>query len=247
MVPPDDLQTPKLQQRAKEILARSQAATKQSGLTPPPLYVEFAGSPKSGKSTCIDIVSHFLSRVGFKVHAPTEGASKRTPYFLKNDWVAFNAWCASYALSHILEGVHGSDRYDIAILDRGLFDSLAWFNLLSKQGKISKKDYRHIANFILLDHWRRYISEVFLFRADPQTSLKREGEYKLIAEFGQAMNPTTLAELNRAYRRIMKDYKDLFPKFTVIDTSEKQQTTARSTAFEVTNHLLDLLDGRLAK
>ena len=69
-----------------------------------PLFVEFAGTPKSGKSTCIDTVSHFFRRLGYNVLAPTEGASKRTPYYLKDDLVAFNAWSATYALTHILEG-----------------------------------------------------------------------------------------------------------------------------------------------
>lgn len=63
-----------------------------------PVFVEFSGTPKSGKSTCIDIVSHFFRRVGFNVLAPTEGASKRTPYYLRRDLVAFNTWSASMLL-----------------------------------------------------------------------------------------------------------------------------------------------------
>lgn len=89
------------------------------------VFIEFAGTPKSGKSTCIGIVHHFFRRVGFKVLAPAEGASKRTPYYLRDNWMAFNTWSASYALMHVLEGRYGSDRYDLAILDRGLFDALA--------------------------------------------------------------------------------------------------------------------------
>src|SRR5437588_4672820 len=77
-----------------------------------PLFVEFSGSPKSGKSTCIDIVAHFFRRVGFKVLAPAEGASKRTPYYLKDDLAAFNTWSADYALNHVLEGLYHSDRFD---------------------------------------------------------------------------------------------------------------------------------------
>jgi putative protein kinase ArgK-like GTPase of G3E family len=50
-----------------------------------PRFIEFAGTPKSGKSTCIDTVSHFFRRNGYKVLTPTEGASKRTPYYLKEN------------------------------------------------------------------------------------------------------------------------------------------------------------------
>ena len=50
-----------------------------------PVFVEFAGTPKSGKSTCIEIVRHFFRRLDYKVLAPAEGASRRTPYYLKDD------------------------------------------------------------------------------------------------------------------------------------------------------------------
>ena len=115
-----------------------------------PVFVEFSGTPQSGKSTCIDIVSHFFRRVDFNVLAPTEGASKRTPYYLRNGLVAFNTWSASYALTHILEGLHHSDKYHLAILDRGLFDALVWFQLLKSDGEISPETCKTIQNFISL-------------------------------------------------------------------------------------------------
>ena len=63
-----------------------------------PFSLSSQGLPKSGKSTCIDIVSHFFRRLDFKVLAPSEGASRRTPYYLKDDWFAYNTWSPSYAL-----------------------------------------------------------------------------------------------------------------------------------------------------
>ena len=59
----------------------------QSGTPVRPVFVEFSGTPKSGKSTCIDIVSHFFRRVGFNVLAPTEGASKRTHTISEEIWL----------------------------------------------------------------------------------------------------------------------------------------------------------------
>lgn len=128
-----------------------------------PLFVEFAGTPKSGKSTCIDTVQHFFRRVGFKVLAPTEGASKRTPYYLKDNWLSFNTWSATYALTHILEGKYGTDQYHLSILDRGLFDALAWFELLNSRGDIPDFDCETIQNVLLIEHWQQMIDVVFLF------------------------------------------------------------------------------------
>lgn len=117
---PTENQKKELQDKAAETLEYLEKCPRSR-----PLFVEFAGTPKSGKSTCIDTVSHFFRRLDYKVLAPTEGASKRTPYYLKKNLVAFNAWSASYALTHILEGRYGSDEYHIVILGRGLFDALA--------------------------------------------------------------------------------------------------------------------------
>lgn len=47
---------------------------------PTPIVVEFAGSPKAGKTTNIEIVAHFFKRIGFKVWAPTEGQPLDTAY-----------------------------------------------------------------------------------------------------------------------------------------------------------------------
>jgi hypothetical protein len=70
-----------------------------------PTFIEFSGSPKSGKSSCIDIVAHFFRRLNFSVLAPTEGASKRTPYYLKDDLVTFNTCEHGYPLfsKHVRE------------------------------------------------------------------------------------------------------------------------------------------------
>ena len=220
---------------------KATSALEQLNSNPPerPVFVEFSGTPKSGKSTCIDIVSHFFRRVGFNVLAPTEGASKRTPYYLRNDLVAFNTWSASYALTHILEGLHHSDRYHLAILDRGLFDALAWFQLLDSNRQISGEERETIQNFISLEKWRSVIDAVFLFTADPATSMDRENADKLIDEPGRAMNPDFLDSLNRAYSEVRNAFGGEF-KITDIDTSKNENTTAQSTAAQVADSILDL-------
>lgn len=196
-----------------------------------PVFVEFSGSPKSGKSTCIDIVAHFFRRMGFNVLAPTEGASKRTPYYLRSDLVAFNTWSASYALTHILEGLYHSDEYHLAILDRGLFDALAWFEYLKIEGKISDADCAKVQEFIRIDHWRSVIDAVFLFTADPETSMRRETDDKLISEPGLVMNPETLTSLKTALEQARQSFESEFRNFIEVDTSDGNMTSTASGYF----------------
>ena len=211
-----------------------------------PIFVEFAGTPKSGKSTCIDTVNHFFRRLDYKVLAPTEGASKRTPYYLKDDFVAFNTWSAAYALTHILEGRFGSDQYQLVIMDRGLFDALAWFELLRAKGDVTEEDCTVIQSFLLVGHWRQLVDAVFLFKTDPATSLVRENSNKLIEEPGRAMNPEFLRDLNDAYQSISSKYSEQFRSVYEVDTGGAQDTTPQSTAFEVVKRIIDHIRSRVA-
>ena len=226
-----------LRERAEQILIRLRATPLER-----PVFVEFAGTPKSGKSTCIEIVRHFFRRLEYKVLAPAEGASRRTPYYLKDDLIAFNTWSASYALMHVLEGLHGSDRYDLAILDRGLFDALAWFELLASRGEISGGVRDQVQSFLQIEYWRSTIDAVLLFRTDAETAMTRENSDKLISEPGQAMNPSFLADLNGAYGRVETKYADQFSRFESIDTSEVAGTSPETTAEHVAHIILDVFE-----
>ena len=207
-----------------------------------PVFVEFAGTPKSGKSTCIEIVSHFFRRARFKVLAPAEGASRRTPYYLKDDWMAFNTWSASYALMHVLEGRYGSDQYDLAILDRGLFDALAWFEFLATREKITNQVRDQVQDFLLIEHWRSVIDAVFLFKTDATTAMERENSDKLIDERGSMMNEDSIAELNAAYEAVRERYASQFKRVEIIDTGNLQGTNQRDTAANVADMILTILE-----
>ena len=227
-------------QRAKDVLEEVKQGSQRK-----PLFVEFSGTPKSGKSNCIDIVTHFFRRAGYKIHAPSEGASKRTPYYLKGDWMAFNTWSASYALMHVLEGLHSPDQYDIAILDRGLFDALAWFELLQLKGDITTDERDQVQAFLRIDNWRSIIDLVLLFTTDAETSLVRETKDKLTSEEGRAMNLETLDLLNGAYDIVKEKFAGDFVNFQPIDTSGHLGTTPKSTATEAANLILDSLQSRI--
>lgn len=185
-----------------------------------PIFVEFAGSPKSGKSTIIGIVAHFLRRMGYRVGQPPEGASLRTPPDLKDDLLAFNAWSACYALQHVLQDAHAGDPEDIVILDRGVFDAVVWMRFLeSHHGRLAKKDREVIERFLLLDFWARREAAVFLFTANAETSMQREKESKLTQSMGRAMNPAFLSSLRDVYLSTARDIGDSFPRVYHLDTS----------------------------
>ena len=231
---PEPAEIENLKERAEQALAARQR----------PVFVEFSGSPKSGKSTCIDAVSHFFRRTGYSVLAPAEGASKRTPYFLRSDLVAFNTWSATYALTHVLEGIYQSDKYDLAILDRGLFDALSWFEFLKMEDKISKEDATKVQDFIRINKWRSVIDAVFIFTTDPGTSMSRENTNTLIDRPGSTMNLETLEKLKQSVATARTSFAHEFKNIIDIDTSDQADTSPKSTAALVTDHIINLFSAK---
>jgi thymidylate kinase len=227
-----------LQQRAAGVLAWMKDDSSPGG----PFFIEFAGTPKSGKSSCIDSVSHFFRRMGFQVHSPSEGASRRTPRYLKEDLTAFNTWSACHALTQILEALHHSDRYHIAILDRGLFDSLVWFDLLSRQKKVAEADCAVVQQFLLLAKWRESIDLVVLFKVDPKDAMSRENRNMLIEKHGRAMNPEFLGSLNEAYDRVNEQYGDRFRRLLSVDTSDVSGVRQVEAATTIVDTALGILE-----
>lgn len=228
----DDLQ--RIEERAKRALGRLPETSK-------PVVVEFAGSPKAGKSTTIDILAHFFKRMKYKVWAPTEGASKRTPYQLKRDLVAFNTWTLNYAISELLVSYHNVDQQHLIFMDRGPFDSLAWMSLLVQRKDLEEDEFTKIRQFALHPRWINLIDRVYLFTCDPETSLARETESKLTTEAGIAMNSEMLKQLLGRYNHLENELKD----YPVRPIRTSDETTPRSTSYGIAGELIECFEDRV--
>ncbi len=123
-----------------------------------------------------------------------------------------------------------------------MFDALAWFELLAWDGTIDDKLRNTIHDFLLIDKWRGVIDIVFLFLADPETSMRRENADKLITDVGRAMNPDFLGRLKDAYESMEDKYAGSFARVERIDTSDSHETTAQSTALQVVESILNALE-----
>lgn len=225
----------------KALASRAKKVLKKLKNNFDPVVIEFAGSPKSGKTTTIDIIKHFFKRMSFKVWAPTEGASQRTPYHLRRDLVAFNTWALNYAVSELLVSYYNIDRQHLIILDRGPFDSLAWMSLLKKMNKLTDEEYEIIEKFALHPKWLSLISRVYLFTCKPSVSLDREHQSKLIRAPGTAMNPKML-------EGILTEYKSLKKKMKVVplyDVTTSKNTTPRETSYEITSDILKIFETKI--
>lgn len=223
-----------------------------------PLFVEFAGSPKSGKSTVIDNLHHFFRRMGFTISAQTEGASKRTPSTLKDNLIAFNTWSLNYAISEMLLASNSIPRSQLVLLDRGPFDVVAWMQLLTK-GKsppsvrshllrdiepLTAKELRAIEDFAMHPRWRKMISRLYIFICATDVSLERETRAKLTKKPGRTMNPEVLDALRDKYSEIARRFADVGVPLRMIDTTNVK--SAQVVAYGIAKDLLDEITADLS-
>jgi len=184
-------------------------------LGPRPLFIEFCGTPKSGKTTCSERLAKFFRRNGFQVGVVAERAGI-CPLRNKHH-MTFNVWTACASLIQVLEAVEKD--FQIVILDRGIFDALCWMNFMKMVGRMTQSEMDTIFSFLLLDRWRPLLDIVFLMVTTPQESLRREHQDQLTRKEGSIMNERTLEIFNKAIDVTYESMSKSFKSIIKIDTT----------------------------
>lgn len=189
-----------------------------------PIVIEFAGSPKSGKSSCCGALDLFLRRNGFN----TSVISERSHFAKikdKHDPI-FNIWTLSSTIAELAETLGTSCKSsspDAILIDRGLFDALCWFDWLNKSNKLNDIDYDNFKNFILSPKWLDMIDLVFVFTAEPKDSIGREFSGLLTNIRGSIMEENTLDQINNSIKNCMTMYGENFKALNTISTSKSNK------------------------
>jgi len=181
-----------------------------------PFIVEFAGTPKSGKTTTITAIHQFLKRNGINVRTLQERASVAP--LLDKGTALFNTWVTCATLNGIIEALE-DDKLDVLILDRGLFDGLVWIDWQEKTHRASKAEAEGFRSFVQTQRWRGLIDLVFVMHCDPGTSLAREYANQITQRRGAIMNEGTLRQLRNHYLNAARKYEGAFKSIHDIDSS----------------------------
>jgi predicted NUDIX family phosphoesterase/thymidylate kinase len=231
-------QKPEYQIRAEEIRSRFTQNARR------PIVLEFAGSPKAGKTTVVNQIAAFLKRCGFRTKIVVERASI-CPIRDKRDF-AFNVWTACQSLAALLEDTQeppAPNDPQVLILDRGLFDTTCWLSMLQKLARLRDRDRQLIEQFVLLPEWRNKISLVFLLTASPEDSLQREQGFLPVVAAGSIMNREVLERmLENCFECARRHEKDF--RIIPVDTSTRFDTPQKATEY-VLNSVLDVIDQHL--
>jgi len=221
-----DEQVLELEQRARELHSIVE-------LAPRAFVVEFAGTPKSGKSTSVEAIRHFFRRFGFSVHVLSERAAQ-CPIPMKGH-LFFNTWCATTMLAELLENV--DTQTDIIIADRGLFDALIWFQTQAKRGELLDEELSQIESFLLMDRWKDLFNLVAVLRAGAATALERENANRITERPGSIMNTSMLETLSDAVDEAIELHGKKFSNVIRMDTDDGDIRTVNARLLsQILNH-----------
>lgn len=196
--------------------------------------VEFAGTPKAGKSTSVAVIKQFFEQCGFRVHLLKERAAD-CPLPMKGHFF-FNTWTMCSMLAEVLATV--DTETDLLILDRGVFDALMWLELQHRRGQVTDDEKAIFASFVTLERWRRLIDLTFVVTVDPEVAMLRENSARIIPKLGSLMNPGALAEINDVLSAVAAEHvksftlKDFNTSSGDVIASNKQLTALLLDAFE---------------
>ena len=222
-----------------EKLAAQIIRLKKSVLARRPIVIEFCGSPKAGKSSCINSLAMFLRRNEIRTTVISERGAI-CPIRNKFD-PSFNIWAGCSGLVSLSEILaNHSKYYDVVIMDRGFFDAICWFHWQKSLRKLHEKHYYRFIEFFLSPRWISKMSILYIFKTDPEVSLQREHAHLLTDKPGSIMNAEVLQNFNEAVDQCVKLHGVHYGnKIKQIDTSKKDQDKV---SYEVTKDILETLN-----
>jgi hypothetical protein len=142
-----------------------------------PYIIEFTGTPKSGKTSIINVLNDFFKEGGFKVKVLEEPISSErfkkefVPDTQSLSVVEKNLLIASTIESNLVSEL--TNGHDIIITDRGMFDRLIWLQRLVNNGTMSEKDFNDYLDYYLPE-LKLLTNHVVVTYTTPITSVKRD-------------------------------------------------------------------------
>lgn len=182
------------------------------------MIVEFAGLPKSGKSSNIAVIRDYFSRSKYRTKLIAEGA--RTCPFSNKNRIEFACWTANQAMNAVLEARLSSERDSIILQDRGVFDALAFIKLLALEDYIPESTAESISTYFSDQRWTGTIDLIILLDVSPEIAIRRDLAAQLNAPTGVITNLVTMSRLSSAFEFILQRYSGRFPRIERIDTTK---------------------------
>jgi Zn-dependent peptidase ImmA (M78 family) len=140
-----------------------------------PLVIEFAGTPKAGKDTQIEILQNYLEDVwNFRVKVQEEGYRSCELLPIEETHINKFYWSMGLLIKELISVLDQPQKHDVFIFNRALFDSRSFLHFYRQINMINKQDYVNHARFLLTKRFTRLIDVVLLITVPPHISISRQ-------------------------------------------------------------------------
>jgi thymidylate kinase len=194
-----------------------------------PVVIEFAGTPRAGKTTAIEGLRERFDRDGRGVLVVEEQAQhcpvpdKRNP--------DFNRWTYAATMQRIVAARY--ECTDVVLVDRGPFDTLAWNELYPSK---NRETYAAALRAEVVE----LVGLVVVMTVSPEKAMERDGRAARHPA-GSIINQWTLRAINRAIdAAVARILPGCGPQLVRIDTT---RIDTEAMLDRVTEAVIDFLSG----
>ena len=183
---------------------------------PPPVIIEFTGSPESGKTTCIKTLYSDLRKFGCRISMPQEGAE--VVNYVPRTSPEYNLATFNYALNWLLKYYH-IPTCDIAIFDRCIFDPYFWMEYWDNKKSFYRDEKRLYQSMALSRFWTEKIDACIIMVCEPEEAMRRAKRLSMTNRIGGTTNPKDLQVLVDRYRNGYDNLKGRYSQLHLVDTT----------------------------
>lgn len=204
-----------------------------------PIVVTINGTPRSGKTTCINNLYEFLKKANLNTVCLDEPAeviyktlkTKKEKSVLLSDRVGFVEKQYEMGLSNTNQNILGND---IILSDRGFIDPFVWYDMYFKLNMMDKE--RYIQFNKQLKRNSNYYSYLYSLFSNSDESMRRDYLNSLSIEPRTTMSKENVELYNSALLRLFPTFEKTFDCSRLIDTTKNDRIDA---SILTANELLD--------
>ena len=194
-----------------------------------PIVVTINGTPRAGKTTCIDNLLEFLRKSDLQTVCLEEPAglvyqtlkSREEKMQLLKDRVGFVEKQFDIGDEYIRKNLVGND---ILLCDRGVLDTFTWYDMYYKLDMISQEQY--VSFLSRMKTLSSYYNRLYSLYTSSYTSMIRDYQNSLSIEARSTMNEDNVKRYNNALLRMLPVYQKHIDYVQFINTTELDRMDA---------------------
>lgn len=206
-----------------------------------PFVIEFTGTPRTGKTTCINALKDFFKKAGFKVKVieelTTSAYYKNTMSKLRSNFSLEN-WNL-LILSETYKTLHIAmqEDVDIILVDRGINDRQIWNHCRYISGDMSAEVMQENQDLYQLIS-KSMVDVLVELYVDPLISVRRDYHTSISLEPRRFNKIENIQAFNQSMQMLRGYHMSAVNNFLMIDT---ETLSAYETALMVTGRVLDYM------